>query len=311
MSKFTFAFYNLENLFDTRNDPQKLDEAFTPKSEKKWTKQRLEEKVTQLGKVIKAVGSEETSFPPLVLGVAEVENKRVLHFLKDSKHLKKYGYDFVHYNSPDERGIDTALLFRRPFKVLSSKAVHLPLKTPEGQPDHTRDILHVHGTLEETHIHLLVNHWPSRSAGVAETASKRMQAAQKNKELVTAILTRYPEARIIVMGDFNDDPQSDSVRHLMGAALYNPMELLLTRDDGSLNFRGDWFLFDQLMMSNNCMKPYDNPFAFDKAGIFTGDLVEVKEGRYKGDPFRTYAGPRYLGGVSDHFPVYAIFDVED
>lgn len=308
MSKYTIAFYNLENLFDTVNDPEKMDESFTPEGDRKWTEERLAAKVRKLGSVIEKIGQTAIQHPPVIIGVAEVENALVLERLTASKHLKELGYSIVHFDAPDERGIDTALIYRSEyFKVVSSEAVNLPLKTPSGKPDFTRDILHVTGDLEGQRVHILVNHWPSRRAGADETDPKRLDAAKKNREIIDKIKTATPDARIIVMGDFNDDPTSKSILHLMDTDLYNPMQLLLTNEEGSTTYRGQWNLFDQIIVSNNFMKPYDNPFSFEKADIFNEASVMVKEGKYKGNPFRTYAGPKYLGGVSDHFPVYSVF----
>ncbi len=310
MSRYTIAFYNLENLFDTVNDPEKMDDTFTPKGDAKWTEHRLASKVRKLGSVITSIGQGDNPYKPVLVGVAEVENASVMQRLVDAPHLKELGYSFVHFDAPDERGIDTALLYRSAFfKVLSSEAVFLPLETSQGKPDFTRDILHVTGELEGQRVHVLVNHWPSRRAGEKETAPKRLAAAKKNREVISKIKSTEPEARIIVMGDFNDDPQSNSVTHLMDADFYNPMQMLLTRDQGSTSYKGQWNLFDQILVSNNFMKTYDNPFSFEKAAIFNAASVVIREGKYKGNPFRTYAGPKYLGGVSDHFPVYGIFEI--
>lgn len=311
MSRYTIAFYNLENLFDTVNDPEKMDEVFTPKGEAKWNEHRLASKVRKLGSVIASIGQQDNPFKPVLVGVAEVENAYVLQRLVDSPHLKELGYSFVHYDSPDERGIDTALIYRSAFfKVITSKAVYVKIETPEGHPDLTRDILHVTGELQGQRVHVLVNHWPSRRAGEVETAYRRLEAAKHNRTIIATIKNEEPDARIIIMGDFNDDPQSDSIAHLMNTDFYNPMQLLLTRYEGSTNYRGQWNLFDQILVTNNFMKPYDNPFVFEKADIFNAKSVVIHEGKFKGNPFRTYAGPKYIGGASDHFPVYAVFEIE-
>lgn len=310
MSRYTIAFYNLENLFDTVDDPEKMDETFTPEGSAKWNKERLDAKVRKLGSVISSIGQEDNPYKPVIVGVAEVENAAVLQKLIESPDLKALGYSMVHFDAPDERGIDTALIYRSKFfKVLSSEAVFLNLETADGKPDYTRDILHVTGELEGQRVHVLVNHWPSRRAGVQETAPKRLKAARQNRAIINKIKSTEIDARIIVMGDFNDDPQSDSITHLMNTDLYNPMQLLLTNEKGSTSYRGIWNLFDQILVSNNFMKPYDNPFTFEKASIFNATSVVIQKGKYKGNPFRTYAGPKYLGGVSDHFPVYGVFKI--
>ena len=312
MSRYTIAFYNLENLFDTVNDLEKMDETFTPTGEAKWDAHRLAAKVHKLGSVIASIGHSDNPYKPVLVGVAEVENAAVLEQLVASPFLKDLGYSFVHFDSPDERGIDTALIYRSAFfKVLASKAINVPLKTPEGILDLTRDILYVTGELAGQLVHILVNHWPSKRAGENETAYKRMEAAIQNRVVIAKIKSNDPDARIIVMGDFNDDPHSDSIAHLMNTDFYNPMQLLLTNEEGSTTYRGKWNLFDQILFSNNFMKPYENPIILEKADIFNEDSVVINKGKYKGNPFRTYAGPKYLGGASDHFPVYAILEIED
>lgn len=311
MSLYTIAFYNLENLFDTVNDPEKMDESFTPESDRKWDEKRLATKVRKLSHVIARIGEQENKDAPVIIGVAEVENAAVLERLIQTPVLKELEYDFVHFESPDERGIDTALLYRKSFfKVTSQRAVNVPLVTENGETDFTRDILYVSGVLEQKQAHLLVNHWPSRRAGTAETAHKRLSVAKQNRAIIAEIISKDPDARIIIMGDFNDDPQSDSIAHLMNTDFYNPMQLLLTHEEGSTTYKGKWNLFDQILVSNNFMKPYDNPFSFEKAAIYNTDSVVVQEGKYKGNPFRTYAGDKYLGGVSDHFPIYGLFKIE-
>jgi Endonuclease/Exonuclease/phosphatase family. len=239
-----------------------------------------------------------------------VENRNVLEALVNSKFLKNKIYDIVHFDSPDERGIDTALLYRKEyFTVLHQEVFTLYLNNEFGVRDYTRDILYIKGKLKEELIHVLVNHWPSRRAGVEETAYKRITAARKNKEIIDKIMADNPSAKIMVMGDFNDDPHSDSIKELTAATLYNPMELLLTKYAGSTNYRGSWNLFDQILLSHSFLQQYGNTLRFENAHIFNPkELVEYR-GRNKGNPFRTYIGRKYLGGFSDHFPVYGTFSV--
>ena len=308
INQYTFAFYNLENLFDTKNDPEKLDDDFIPDSKKKWSEKRLRKKIRDLGKVIQQIGYKDINHPPVILGVAEVENAFVLNELVESEYLKNKGYDFVHFDSPDERGIDTAMLYRKQyFTVTNSTAVTLNLINEQGVRDYTRDILHVTGNLENEKVHILINHWPSRRAGTQETAYKRITAAEKNKEIITKILNNDADAKIIVMGDFNDNPQSESVKSLVGTFFYNPMELLHTQISGSLSYKGVWNLFDQIILSNNFLQQHGNSFRFKKANIFDPDTLKEYKGRNKGTPFRTFVGRKYIGGFSDHFPVYGVF----
>lgn len=308
INQYTFAFYNLENLFDTKNDPKTLDDDFIPTSGKKWNEKRLRKKIQDLGKIIHQIGFSDVSHPPVLLGVSEVENAFVLKELVESEYLKGKGYDFIHFDSPDERGIDTAMLYRKEyFTVTHSEAITLYLINDDGVRDYTRDILHITGSMEKEEVHILINHWPSRRAGTQDTAYKRIAAAKKNREIIAEIQKDDPDARVIVMGDFNDNPQNESVKSLVGTSFYNPMELLHTQLSGSLSYKGDWNLFDQILLSNNFLQQYGNTFRFKKAKIFDPDSLKDYHGRNNGIPFRTYVGRKYIGGFSDHFPVYGVF----
>jgi len=302
----TIAFYNLENLFDTTNDPRTLDEDFLPQSEKQWNKKKLETKLQKLGTAISNIGFRKTGNAPVLLGVAEVENKNVLEKLAASKHLKNKNYGVIHFNSPDERGIDVGLLYQKSlFTVSHSESIKVLVNNQNGERDFTRDILWVSGTLNQEKIHILVNHWPSRRDGADLTEYKRVIAAQTNREIIEKVLADDPEAKIIIMGDFNDDPSSASVRqHLVKTDLYNPMQKLHSRDRGTLSYRGQWNLFDQIIFTHNFHKYEKGKHSFSSASIFDDDFLKVPHGRYKGKPMRTYGGGEYLAGYSDHFPVY-------
>jgi len=310
INQYAIGFYNLENLFDTVDDPRSLDDDFTETSDKNWTEKRFRKKVKKLGQVISNMGYEEIKFPPVLLGVAEVENSDVLDALVGSKFLHKKEYDYVHFDSPDERGIDTALLYRKEyFSVIKQEAHTVYLTDERGMRDYTRDILYVYGELEDQPLHILVNHWPSRRRGADETKHKRKEAADRNLEILGNIYSEDPNAKVVIMGDFNDDPNSESVKKLVTTEMYNPMEVLLTKYQGTLSYRDTWYLFDQIIISHNFLQGHNNSFRFRMAKIF--DPAEIKEykGKYKGLPFRTYSGKKHLGGYSDHFPVYTIFSI--
>lgn len=308
---YTIAFYNLENLFDTKDDPRTLDDDFTEDSEKNWNEKRFKKKVKKLGRIITQIGYEETTHPPVLLGVAEVENEYVVKKVAKSKFLKDKGYDYIHFDSPDERGIDTALLYRKEyFEVLSAEAFNLHIDTLEGVKDYTRDILHVAGKLQDEPIHLLINHWPSRRSGSEETTYKRIAAAKRNREIINQIRAKEPEVKILIMGDFNDDPSSESIKVLTDTDFYNPMEILHTKYSGSLNYKGGWNLFDQIIMSNNFLQEYGNAMRFETSKIFNPRELQEFKGRYKGNPYRTFVGKKYLGGISDHFPVYTVLSID-
>ncbi|KAB8151188.1 endonuclease [Kordia sp. TARA_039_SRF] len=302
----TIAFYNLENLFDTEDDQHILDDDFLPNSDRNWTPKRYEKKIYKLSSAISSLGPEEAQNAPVILGVAEVENKKVLRDLIASKKLAEYEYDFVHYNSPDERGIDVGLLYQTEyFEVLESESIPILLYNEEGQRDFTRDTLYVKGLLNNEPIHIFVNHWSSRRDGADETAYKRIKAAETVREKINYIQLQEKDPHIIIMGDFNDDPTSESIRdYLMDTDLYNPMEKLLTLYSGSLNYKGEWNLFDQIIFTTNFFDYKKHTHSFASADIFDEYFLTQWKGRYKGNPFRTYAGRKYLGGYSDHFPVY-------
>jgi len=302
----TIAFYNLENLFDTIDDPDTLDDDFTPNGYKKWTPKRYRKKVYKLAKTISGIGFESSKMPPALIGVAEVENEMVVKDLINAEPLRKTDYGYVHYDSPDERGIDTALLYHKShFKVIFSEPITLMVYNPNGERDTTRDILYVHGKLNGEEVHVFVNHWPSRRDGEIETDYKRIEAARVIKMTMGKIEKQHKNPNYIIMGDFNDDPNSKSIRLLMEeTSLYNPMEKLKSPERGSANYRRSWSLFDQIIVSHNFFDYKKGTHSFAHANIFDDHLLTEWKGKYKGAPYRTYVGRKYIGGYSDHFPVY-------
>lgn len=306
---FTVAFYNVENLFDTKDDPNTADDDYTFKGKRRWNYKRYKEKIKKLTSVISQLGTERSKTPPVIVGLVEVENEQVVQDLAHHKNLKKYHYDFVHYDSPDERGIDVALLYNKQFfELISSKTHSLFFEDEEGERDYTRDILHVSGKLKGELIHVLVNHWSSRRDGEEETRPKRIKAAALNRTIIKDIKSKNANAKIIVMGDFNDDPTSISVKeHLVGDDFYNPMESLFAKGEGTLTYNQKWNLFDQIIISKNFLGKEKGKLYFKHAEVFNKDWLKVYKGKLKGSPFRTYIGPWYKGGFSDHFPVYVYF----
>jgi predicted extracellular nuclease len=302
----TIAFYNIENLFDVYNDGQTNDNDFLPTSAKKWTIKRYNQKIYKLGSVISKIGFEATNRPPAIIGLAEVENSSVLNDLINSQDLLEYNYGFVHHDSNDERGIDVALLYNKDeFKVESSETFTLDLMTPEGEKDFTRDILWVSGILDGEHIHVIVNHWPSRREGNEGTSYKRVTAAKKVLGIISKIKEQSQDPKIIIIGDFNDNPNNESVQFLVdNTDFINTTETLWTRERGSLNHDFRWNLFDQIIISKNWLVSEQNTYVFEKANIFDEKFVTLFHGKYKGQPFRTYVGKKYMGGFSDHFSVY-------
>lgn len=305
----TVAFYNLENLFDLNNNRHTNDSDFLPTSVKKWTPKRYQDKLRKLGYAISNIGKRETGKHPALVGLAEVENAKTIRDLIASNHLEDCHYDFVHYDSLDERGIDVALLYdKNVFEVLTSEPFTIELTDDDGSPDYTRDILLVSGLLDGEKVHVIVNHWSSRREGAEETEPKRMASSQKLSEIITSLRIVNQNAKIIVIGDFNDDPHSNSIKRLIeGLDLFNPMETLRSYNRGTSYYKRQWNLFDQIFISTNFFKTSDTSLEFSSANIFDEDFLKLFNGPYKGSPFRTYVGKKYKGGYSDHFPVYAIF----
>lgn len=306
MNKHTFAFYNIENLFDIVDDKHTNDDDFLPDSKKRWTPKRYHNKIKKLGNVIANIGKDKTSEAPVVVGLAEVENKTVLNDLVNSKFLADEAYDFVHYDSSDERGIDVALLYKpNLFTVEHSETFSVYLEDEEGQRDYTRDVLLVSGTFKEQPIHIIVNHWSSRRGGEDETEYKRIEASKTVNRIISDLNTEDTNAIVLVMGDFNDNPNDKSI-HLMEykSQLYNPFKTVWSRDIGSLSHDFEWNLFDQILCSTNVFDINRSKLIFHRARVYNKKFLTLYNGKYKGQPFRTYVGKKYKGGYSDHFPVY-------
>ncbi len=305
-NQFTVAFYNLENFFDTQNDPHTLDDDFTPDGRKEWTESKFRKKAKKLARTISLIGQDDSTLRPILVGLAEIENKKALNTLLESKSLEGEDYAYVHFNSPDERGIDTALIYHNEhFKVLNSETIPLLISDGNGGRDYTRDILYVHGQLHQEEMHVFVNHWPSRRSGADETNYKRIKAAETVLQKIESLEEDNPNC--IIMGDFNDDPNSESIQTLMNSGRFiNPMQSLLSPDSGSANYKGEWSLFDQILMSHSFLNYEPNTHSFKKAKVFAPKFLKEWKGKYKGNPFRTFVGKKYLGGYSDHFPVYVI-----
>jgi len=305
----TVAFYNLENLYDFYDDSKTNDNDFLPISIKRWTPKRYDNKLRKLSFTIASIGEKETGKHPTLVGLAEVENAKVLNDLINYKHLETCNYGFVHYDSLDERGIDVALLYdKNAFVVTHSEVFRIVLFHESGTPDYTRDILLVSGLLDGEAVNIIVNHWSSRREGEKETEPKRILSSNKVAEIITNLRLENPDAKIIVMGDFNDEPSSNSIKNLVtGSNLYNAMDTLRSFSRGSTNHNRQWNLFDQIMISTNFFESKPNALGYETANIFDEDFLKNFSGKFKGTPYRTYIGKTYQGGYSDHFPVYTIF----
>lgn len=305
----TVAFYNLENLYDFYDDSKTNDNDFLPISIKRWTPKRYDNKLRKLSFTIANIGKKETGKHPALVGLAEVENAKVLKDLINYKHLEACNYGYVHYDSLDERGIDVALLYdKNAFVVTHSEPFRILLVHESGTPDYTRDILLVSGLLNGEEVNIIVNHWSSRREGEKESEPKRMASSNKVSEIIANLRLKNPDTKLIVMGDFNDDPSSNSIKNLViGSSLYNAMDTLRSYSRGSTNHNRQWNLFDQIIISTNFFESKPNALEYETANIFDEDFLKNFKGKFKGTPYRTYVGKTYQGGYSDHFPVYAIF----
>ncbi|WP_452230340.1 MULTISPECIES: endonuclease/exonuclease/phosphatase family protein [unclassified Lacinutrix] len=313
----TVGFYNLENLFDTINDPSKFDER-SPIMEMK-TKQFevYQKKIKNMARVISEIGKDVTNNSPVILGVSEVENREVLEDLVNDPALIHQDYGIVHYNSPDVRSIDVALIYQKKyFTPLSTSSHELKIyddKTKERK--YSRDQLLVSGKLDDEMIHIIVNHWPSRSGGEARSRPKRVAAAKVTKRLLDSLQSNDPYAKVFIMGDLNDDPTNASVTDVLKAqndkdkvgfkGLYNPYYNMFKKEGlGTTAYRDAWSLFDQIMVTKPLIEKDYSSFTLYKAGIFNKNYLVNKKGRYKGYPKRSFADGGFTDGFSDHFPVY-------
>ena len=307
----TVAFYNVENLFDTINDPHKFDDDRTPEGADRWTSKVYNDHVHKIAKVISEIGSDVTKHAPDIVGLAEIENEAVVRDLINTEYLRKYNYGIVHYESPDARGVDVALIYKKSvFKPTASFPHPLYLTKEDGKPLYTRDQLLVSGELDGEMIHFIVNHWPSRFGGEAKSRPSREKAAALNKKIIDSLLSKDPNAKVIAMGDFNDDPINSGFKNVLKTKdkkedvkqgeLFNPMEAMLKKGMGTLA----WNLFDQFYFTYDLLKEDKSSYRYWKTGIFNRSYLANPKGRYKGYPFRSMSNGNYTWGYSDHFPVY-------
>lgn len=310
----TIAFYNVENLFDTLNTPNVNDSDFTPSGDKKWDSKKYKIKLDRLAEVIYFLGGDTDG--PEVLGVCEIENRQVLEDLTTKTKLKNLGYDIIHYDSPDRRGIDVALLYKpRIFQPFHSHSISV--RDPADPGFLTRDQLAVSGLFEGDTITFIVNHWPSRRGGGMD---KRALAAQRVRAVVDSILAENKERKIILMGDFNDDPTDRSIRKHLGVTgkkkqlgnkydLFNALEAPFKDGKGTLVYRGVANMFDQIIFSEAVLSDSEkaNGSWFYKEGSgmpYVTEKMVQQDGQYRGYPYRTYSGNEFIGGYSDHWPVF-------
>lgn len=308
------GFYNLENLFDIKDSDDTNDSEFTPSGSKQWTKDKYKEKLSNIAKVVNDLGKENTKDGVAILGVAEVENRTVLEDLVKQKQIRRKNYQIIHQDSPDRRGIDVALIYQKELFTPTYHKYHPLIIYREDERVFTRDILHVSGILDGEHIHVLVNHWPSRSGGEKRSRPGRNAAAKLCKSISDSIKIKEPLAKIFIMGDLNDDPVSPSLKNILQArskrdktpdgGFFNPMYAYYKKGIGSNAYRDAWSLFDQIIISEPLLRKEQEGFFYYKAVIHNPNELVQSFGQYKGYPFRTFAGDTFIAGYSDHFPVY-------
>lgn len=302
------AFYNVENLFDTLDHPLHADEEFTPFGKKQWNSERYQKKLSDLAKVVEGM-----AFPDLI-GVSEVENIKVLEDLVQQERLRDKNYEIVHFESPDYRGIDVGLLYaKKAFKVKKAEAIRIDFPTDIVEDYTTRDILKVEGVYRKKYrMHIFVNHWPSRRGGLAASEPKRVYVAQQLKREVDQIVQKDADAAIVILGDFNDETDNKSISEVLAVSafdgafskrsLYNSFSELDDQKKGTYSYKGNWNMLDQIIVSSALRD--SKGLEVSQPTIFQAKWMTFQHKEHGAIPNRTYGGPNYYGGISDHFPVY-------
>jgi len=309
-STIRIGFYNVENLFDTLDSPNVQDEDFTPAGKYQWNTARYEKKLVDLATVIDSL----PGALPDIMGLCEIENRSVLEDLIRTAPLNQKHYAILHQDSPDERGIDVAVLVNTDvFEVIDTTWIALPL--PNKEDPFTRDILHATLRLQNDKnraidLHFFVNHWPSRSGGQEVSEPNRIFAAQQLKAEVDKVKKANPTAGIVIVGDFNDHPDNTSILNTLQAGVdeLHPLYNLMWDDHanklGSYNYKGEWGALDQFIVNREMLSAKMDWKCNEGSAIIYRPkflLYFDKDGQSK--PNRTYAGDKYVGGYSDHLPV--------
>jgi hypothetical protein len=315
----TIGFWNVENLYDTLNDQWKNDEDFTPVGLNAWNGERYRTKLKNLSYAIAQMGKEHSEDGLAILGLCEVENKMVVEDLINTPELKNRNYKIVHIEGPDARGVDPSFVYNpKYFKVLKALAYPVVLLTDSAHK--TRDILVVSGLFLGEPMSFLVNHWPSRRGGEMSSRPNRNRAGEIVRHIADSITSKDTSAKVIIMGDLNDDPVNESIKKKIGTfsnlkaslknGYYNPMEKLYKGGVGSLAWQDTWNLFDQILLNHKLLPGVYETWQFYSVRVFNKTFLSSDLPSDKGYPFRTFAGAKYLGGYSDHFPVYIIIAKE-
>lgn len=311
----SIGFYNVENLFDIFDDKQKLDDEFTPENDRKWTEKKYENKTFKIARTLKLFNDDESL--PMFLGLCEIENKKVIEDILQHDNLAEK-YEIVHYNSPDERGIDVALLYNHnEFFLTESFPIEVNYHNEQGIRDFTRDILYVNGTYKGVLLHIFVVHLPSKREQDVNR-NLRIFAMQQIKNQIDKIKNEYQNPAILVLGDFNSNPDEDELKDILNTEanenvltenqLFNPFELLYKNQQFSTYHKDEGLLFDQILLSRYFLDK-DSILQFKAANVHNIEKLQNYDKRFENQPFRTYRGNQYLGGFSDHFPVKVTFKV--
>lgn len=313
---YAVGFYNLENFFDYTHDEGKNDQDFLPDGRYHWTPLKYEWKLRNMSRVLAEMGTDVLPKEGCAfIGVSEVENAHVMADLVARPPLKKRGYRYIHFEGPDRRGIDCALIYNpKRFKVRDAKLLPYVYELPADTGHATRGFLTVSGTMAKEHVTVVVCHWPSRGAG----SYYRELAAKQVKNIKDSLLKDDPKVKVFVMGDMNDDPTNRSMHDVLRAKgemeevgtgdMYNPWYNVLVKEGtGTLRYRGAWNLFDQIVMTPNLLETQENrgrrELKFLNKEVFRKDYLFQTDGKYQGYPKRTTAGGAWMNGFSDHLPV--------
>lgn len=316
---YKIVFYNLENFFDTVNDPEVLDDEFTPEGPKKWTQDKYDKKLHNMERVFFDIAAINKDYP-VVIGVSEVENRNVLEDIVAAPKLAPANYRIVHHDSPEARGVDVAFFYRADvFKLEGEKAIRTII--PSLPNFKTRDILTMWGKIDGEDFLFMVGHWPSRLGGKEASEYKRIAVGEQMRSIADSVKQIRPDVKVVLMGDFNDDPTDPSITQGLGAKLkvkelqkgdyYAPYASMLKAGYGTLAYGDAWNIFDYVVVTENLVNDTTDKLKIQKApgskfygNIFKRHYMVQKEGQYKGYPLRTYVGNNFQGGYSDHFPVY-------
>lgn len=316
MGVYGIGFYNVENLWDYEDDPTNPgDDDYTPNGKYQWTKAKYDQKLQNIARVISKMGSETCPSGLAIIGIAEVENKRVLDDLVREKEIFQRNYQVIHFESPDHRGIDVAAIYN-PLLFIFVSAKAIPYNKPDMPNYRTRDILLVSGLLAGEPFHMLVNHWPSRYGG-AKSYPLREHAASIVKHVADSIRADNPKAKVLIVGDMNDDPKDKSCAKILNAkrnmkqvtedGYYNATWKLYDDGIGTLCYQNKWNLFDQQIVSGNLLGKDFNTLKYWKTEVFNWPFLIQQEGKHKGYPLRTFSGINFINGYSDHLPTITYY----